>query len=51
MIFDSLHSDIMYNRALLWLVLAHVTENPWLAVAFSACALWCALAAFMGVGE
>lgn len=49
MIFDSLHSDVMYNRALLWLVLAHVTESFALAVVFAACALWCLLTAFMGV--
>ena len=51
MILNNNRSEIMFNRALLWLVLAHVTESVALAVVFVACALWCLLTAFMGVDE
>lgn len=51
MIFDSLHSDIMFNRVLLWAIMVRLTESRALAVMFVAMALWDVLAALMGVDE
>ncbi len=51
MILNDIRSDVMLNRALLWAILARLTESDALAVVFTAMALWCLLAALMGVGE
>ena len=49
MIFDSLHSDIMFNRALLWVILAHQVNDTF-GILFYSLAFWCMLSALMGVG-
>lgn len=51
MIFDSLHSDILLTRALLWLVLARLSEGSPIVVLFYAVTLWDMLRALTGVDE
>lgn len=48
---DDTKSEVIFNRALLWAIMARLTESDALAVVFTAMALWCLLAALMGVDE
>lgn len=51
MILNDIRSDVMLNRALLWAILAHLTESVALAVVFTSMALWDVLRALTGVDE
>lgn len=51
MILNDTKSEVMFNRALLWAIMVRLTESKALAVVFTAMALWCLLAALMGVDE
>lgn len=50
MILNNNRSEIMFNRALLFAVLARQTLGL-LGILLAACSLWCALSALMGVDE
>ena len=50
MMLDNLRSEIMFNRALLFAVLARQTLGL-LGILLAACSLWYLLAALMGVDE
>lgn len=51
MILNDIRYEVIFNRVLLWAILVRLTESMALAVVFTAMALWCLLAALMGVDE
>ena len=51
MILNDIRSDILLTRALLWLVLARLSEGSPIVVLFYAVTLWDMLRALTGVDE
>lgn len=51
MILNDIQSEVIFNRVLLWAILVRLTESRALAAFFTAMALWCLLAALIGVDE
>lgn len=51
MILNNIRSDILLTRALLWLVLARLSEGSPIVVLFYAVTLWDMLRALTGVDE
>lgn len=43
-------SAVLFNRALIWIVLMHLTENKWIGALFALCAVLNMVDSFMAWG-